>query len=140
MGECGCAMGNKTYKLKAPDGWYVFQMYPGCDYCDLGPGMRILMSETSKFYCEDELENISILPTVGFGKSKEVMTVIKCGLSKDQMANAAIKTMTGYEVEACISICDYQAEVLGEDLWNETMNTAPKVVLLGDKVPIAGKK
>lgn len=127
MGECGCTMGNKTYKLKAPNGWYVFSMDPGCDYCGVGPGVRISMPETSKMYFDhdSELEEIPILPTVGFGN--EATAMIACGMSKEQMANAAVKLMTGCEVEEGV-IDEYLAIELGNDLWDEAVDRAPKVV------------
>jgi hypothetical protein len=126
MGECGCTVGNKAYKLKAPDGWYVFQMDPGCDYCDVGPGIRISMPGTSKLYFDDgELEEIPTLPTMG--KNSEAMAVIDCGIPRGTMANAAIKLFTGCEVEGN-TIDEYLAEVLGEDLWGEVMNRSPKVI------------
>ena len=42
MGQCGCGDFQPMFKFPAPDGaWYAFEVYPGCGYCDNGPGVTI---------------------------------------------------------------------------------------------------
>jgi len=116
---------SKMYKLKAPGGWYVFQMNHGCDDCGVGPTIHISMPETSRLYFEEELDYIHLIPTIGSGK--ETIAVIKCGIPKDQAANLATKTMAGSETEDN-KIDEYLAEVLGEEFWQEAMRQAPDFV------------
>ncbi len=127
MGECGCTTGNVVYKLKAPNGWYIFSLDPGCDYCGVGPGIRIYMEEASKLYYDDELEHIPDLPIVGSGK--EAIAVIRCGLNPDEAKTAAIKYFTGTPMVCNDALDKIDAEYLGEDFWQEALSGAPSAVL-----------
>lgn len=125
MGECGCVSCGKTYKLKAPGGWYVFQMLPGCDYCGVGPTIHVSMPQTSEFYYGEELDNIPTMPLIG--DDKEAMIVIKCGIPKGQAEQSAVKIMVGSETENN-KIDEYLAEILGAELWDDAMHNSPDVV------------
>ena len=41
MGECGCASNFGHFKLPAKSGWYVFDLYPGCEACGTPMGFII---------------------------------------------------------------------------------------------------
>jgi hypothetical protein len=126
MGECGCISCGMTYKLPAPNGWYVFQMNPGCDYCCVGSTIHISMPETSNLYFGEIIDDIPLMPTIG--QNKEVISVIKCGIPKDQAEQAAIKVMVGSGTEDN-KIDEYLAEILGADFWDEAMQQSPSVVV-----------
>ena len=136
MCECGCASGNKVFKLKAPNGWYIVEFIRGCDYCSVGPGLQIHHPEsinpmTLGFDTIEQMaENMSDLPTIGSGE--HCVSMIKCGLDPDEVKKAAVKCFTGVVVDGD-SLDEIDAEELGEDFWKDTLSGFPSVVLPKDK-------
>jgi hypothetical protein len=121
MGECGCTLGNQTFKLKAPFGWYVIEFMCGCGYCSVSPGMQIYHPKSNKDHL-DNIENIPDLPP-----DCNDLTLIQCGLSPETAKEAAVKNFTGSETEDD-KIDDVLAEILGEDLWQNVLRKAPFIV------------
>lgn len=130
MCECGCSSGNRAFKLKAPDGWYIVELMPGCDYCDVSPGIQIRHPESIEpmdfgFDTVEAMEEIPDLPTIG--KGEYCISMIKCGIDSGEAEKVAIKTMAGTEVDNGI-IDEVLAEILGEDFWKEALTGAPSVI------------
>ena len=124
MGECGCTIDCPVYKLKAPDGWYFFKFLHGCSYCDVGPGIHLLMPDAARWL--DDIESIPLLPVIGTGG--DAAAVIKCGLDKTE-AEAAMKTcLAGTEIDDG-RIDSVLAEILGDELWQDALCTAPSAVV-----------
>lgn len=130
MGECGCAAGSRCYRLKAPQGYYVLQMNPGCSYCDAAPSIHLMLPETAKLYHNEELKHMDDLPTTGDGA--EAVAVIICGITKSVAEEAATQVMVGAETEGG-KIDDVLAAILGEDLWEHSLRQSPSVVSPGEK-------
>ena len=125
MCECGCIMGNTAYKLKAPTGWYIIEMQPGCDGCSIGPGIKVLHPETASFYYDEDMMRLPNLPTIGeFG---EKISLIWCGPSRDEVGGLALKAFIGYPIEDGEVDKDTAVE-MGRDLWLEGLGKAPTVV------------
>jgi hypothetical protein len=135
MGECGCSSGNKVFKLKAPNGWYVIEFMRGCDYCSAAPGIQIHHPESINpmsfgFDTIEDMKSISDLPTIG--KGEHCISMIKCGLDPDEAKVAAIKCFTGVVVDDD-SLDEIDAEWLGEDFWKNALSGSPSVILPKDK-------
>ncbi len=127
MGECGCTSGNQCFKLKAPDGWYIIELCPGCHYCDGGPGLNIYHPGAVQYLEYGDIEQMPDLPVIGEGEHKIAM--IKCGMDPDETTKAAIKCFSGWRLEHHSRTLDrYDAEVLGEDFWKEVLCEAPSIV------------
>jgi hypothetical protein len=58
MGQCGCGDGSGHYKLRTADGWFVLNLYPGCQGCDTPAGVQVLYYPDSSTM----LTNIEDLP------------------------------------------------------------------------------
>ena len=123
MGECGCTIGNQTFKLKAPNGWYVIELLSGCKYCAGSPGIQIYNPEATEYF--DDIEYMPDLPTIGRGE--HCVTMIKCGLDPDEARTSAIKCFTGSETEDN-HIDEILAEILGEDFWDDVLCKSPSVL------------
>jgi len=126
MGECGCTSGNRLYRLKAPKGYYILQMNPGCDYCDVGPSIFIYTPEEAASFLMDEIDHLPDLP-FNFR-----CAVIKAGPDRAELMKAATETMVGAETEDG-KIDDILAEILAEDLWKFKLLQPPSVVPSGEK-------
>ena len=123
MCECGCISGDRAYKLKAPNGWYVIEMLSGCEGCCHGPGISIQHPEAAAFMGDaDELPE---LPVIGTGE--HAVTMIACGMTKDEAEEAVKSCMVGAETDDN-KIDAALAEVLGEELWCRSMTAAPRVI------------
>lgn len=123
MGECGCMSCGQHFKLKAPDGWYVVQLLPGCDYCGVGPGLQIYHPEATRYI--DDIEYMPDLPVIGEGEHRIAM--IKCGLDPDEARDAAAKCFVGSEVEDS-RVDTVLAEILGEDFWKDALSKPPSMI------------
>ena len=125
MCECGCSTGNPMFRLKAPEGWYVIQLLPGCDYCHVGPGVEILHPGVTE--CIPEFEELPDLPVVG--PDTHPTSLIKCGLTPEEAKEAAVKCFDGIQLERDNPIIDeYDADVMGEDFWKLALTKCPEVV------------
>lgn len=60
MGQCGCADGFGDYKMRGEKGWYVIQLYPGCNDCDTPLGIELY------YYADDDhlLDCIEKVPDI----------------------------------------------------------------------------
>lgn len=125
MGECGCSTGNPMFRLEAPEGWYVIQLLPGCDYCSVGPGIEILHPGVTD--CIPEFEDLPDLPMVG--PNTHPTSLIKCGLTPEEAGKAAIKCFKDTPLELDDTVIDESlAEILGEDFWKMALTKCPEVV------------
>lgn len=125
MGECGCTSGNRCFKLKAPDGWYVIELCQGCYYCVGGPGLSIYHPGAVQYLGYGDIEEMPDLPVIGEGEHKIAM--IKCGMDPDEATKAASNCFCGTEVEDN-HVDGITAEILGEDFWKEYLCEAPSIV------------
>jgi len=125
MCQCGCVEGNEAYKLRAPDGWYVIEFQPGCDYCDHGPGLVVFHPDAIDHFDNGYIDDIPELPWLGNGELKQAM--LKCGPSKTETANAAIQSLGGTAVDGGV-IDGCLAEILGEDFWQDHLTHAPSLI------------
>ncbi len=127
MGECGCISCGQHFKLKAPKGWYIIRLVPGCDYCGVGSGVFIDHPEAVEgFYNKEDIKEIPELPTLG-NRGKFKTTTIKCGLDPDEARKAAIKCFSGTETEDN-KIDNILAEILGEDFWKGFLTESPRLI------------
>lgn len=124
------------FRLKAPEGWYVIQLLPGCDYCSIGPGIEILHPGVTD--CIPEFEELPDLPVVG--PDTHPTSLIKCGLTPEEAESAAIKCFKGTPLEPdegvdedglycpIDRIDESLAEILGADFWKMALTKRPEVV------------
>ncbi len=125
MCECGCISGNQVFKLKAPKGWYVIELLPGCDYCSHGPGIKISYPEANKDM--DDLRHFAVLPALGDGEN--CVTMIKCGLDLEEAKEAGTRCFVCPEgVLEDNRIDEVLANILGEDFWKEALTKPPSVI------------
>lgn len=127
MCECGCVSGNQIFKLKAPDGWYIIEFMPGCNYCLVGSSIQIHHPESIEpmnfgFDTIEEMESVPDLPVIG--EDEHCITMIKCGLDPGEARSAAVQCFTGDEN----GIDDIFADILGEDFWKEAFTNSPTVI------------
>ena len=120
MGACGCGSNNKCLKLRAPNGWYVIEFVPGCDYCSHPPGILIHHPEAAVHLTD--VKHMEYLPTMGSGR--DCVSLIKCGPDPEEAMDAAIKCFSGIDVV----IHDSLAEVMGGDFWQDVLRASPSVV------------
>lgn len=132
MGECGCGSVSECFKLKAPDGWYIIELMPGCSYCCISPGLLIHHPESINpmFFGYDKIEDMESLPDLPVvGKGEDCISLIKCGLSPDEASDAAIECFAGTELENN-KIDKVIAEILGGDFWMEALSKSPSMICI----------
>jgi len=124
MCECGCTSGNKLFKMKAPTGWYVMQLQPGCENCCSGACIWIFHPEAQEFVV-DRIEDIPDLPVIGEGE--HCISMIKCGLDPNEAQSEGMKCFSEIELDN-LNIDQFDAEMLGEEFWRDALTDAPSVI------------
>lgn len=130
MGECGCGIGNKCFKLRAPKGWYIIELLSGCDYCCVSPGICVHHPKSidPMFFGFDTIEDMEFMPDLPIiGEGECCISMIKCGLDSDEAMDAAAKCFSGMEIDDG-KIDEAMAELLGVDFWKDALSTPPSVV------------
>jgi len=130
MGQCGCYEGNQAYRIKAPNGWYVIELLPGCNYCDHGPGLSICHPEAMDHLEGGDILCLPELPWCGPGEFK--LATFKCGLSPTESGEAAVKCFVSEDCECKID--EDLADILGEDFWKEYLDKSPSLVEVKNEV------
>ncbi len=124
MCECGCSMGNPTYRLQGPAGvCYVIELYPGCRNCSAPPGMvikRIHKNHDNR----DELAEIPHLPFIVSRDGAECP--IKCGPDPDEFSEGVVAQVVagvlgGHRTKDT-------AHELADLVWDEVVHGAVEVV------------
>lgn len=98
MGACGCGEGY-DFRLKAPRGWYLINVYPGCDYCDTPAGVHIDFETRADFS--------SALPD--YPIDKDGLGAGLAIVSADSVKSALLAELTGAVVdgEAVDDLCEF---------------------------------
>lgn len=78
MGQCGCGEGY-DYRLKAPRGWYLIKIYPGCTECETPAGVHI-DHETERHGFAENLGDYPITDGCGQGLAVVSAESVKAAL------------------------------------------------------------
>ena len=118
MGACGCIDCGQTYKLGKE---YIVRTYPGCDTCGVGPGLQILKIGKDSYY-KDEFEHMKELP-VTYMEDDDAVSSFKTGMDPNEFKEKLSKEVSDTIVYAQIPVDATTAEIIADDMWDETFKT-----------------
>jgi len=121
MGECGCYSVGARYRLQGPSGYiYLIRFLPECDYCATGSGVEI--QKMKLWDHRDDIQYIKSIPElpVTYTCDGDPVTLIKAGVSRDELKQAAEKCaweecdeiVAGVLAEAMPDYLDLDAKVV----------------------------
>lgn len=126
MCECGCNMGNPTYRMPIDKvTCYVVSLYPGCRNCSAPPGIIIRKVEKNSIFWEESQE-APLLPLTKVDECTEVS--IKCGPDPDEFRNKARPHVNGFPTRGRKQLDGDDADVMNDDIWDQVLCRMPEVI------------
>ncbi len=125
MCECGCSMGNTTYRLTNGKGCvFTVELYPGCRNCTAPPGI-IIRRIPIAHWCYEEAVKAAELPSMVFDGATEF--TIKCGPDPDEFVNGVVEQVKAGGFGKSTKMGDAIHD-LADLVWDEVIHGAPEAI------------